>query len=391
MRIAYFDCFAGASGDMILGALLDAGLSLENLKQEISKLGLSKYGIDAEQVVKRGISGTQAVIAIDQGHHEHHHRHLSHIKEIIVSSKLDEKVKNLSLSIFTKLAEAEAHVHNTDVESVHFHEVGAMDAIIDVVGAVVGLHLLGIDKCFCSPLHLGSGTVMCAHGEIPVPAPATAQLVQGLPVYATDVKGELLTPTGAAILSTLCSGFGPMPMMTMDRVGYGAGVSDPDIPNLLRVHIGAASHENTSLDSNQVAIIETNVDDMTSQIYGHVMEKAFGMGALDVFFTPVQMKKNRPGALLTVICSPLDVSRFSRLLLEETTTIGVRWRLENCLNARREIKTVETPHGPVRIKYAMMDNHIVNISPEYDDCKKVAGESGVPLKQVMETARKLAD
>jgi len=389
MRVAYFDCFAGASGDMILGAMLDAGLELEALRAEIAKLGLGKYSIDAKGTAKKGISGTQALIIIDQDHHGQHHRHLSNIKEIIGSSSLEEGVKAKSISIFTRLAEAEARVHNCDPESVHFHEVGAMDAIIDVVGVVAGFHLLGIEECYCSPLHLGTGTVACDHGILPVPAPATTQLVRGYPVYATDVEGELLTPTGAAILTTLCCGFGPMPSMVIDQVGYGAGMSDPPIPNLLRISIGEAADGEVPFEADQLAVIETNVDDMSPQIFEHVMEKALGMGALDVFMSPVQMKKNRPGTLMTVTCNPGEISRFAEFLMTETSTIGIRWRIENRLKAKREVRIVDTAWGPIRVKFAAIGEKVVNLSPEYDDCKKAAVEYGVPLKQVMETVREL--
>ncbi len=389
MKIAYFDCFAGASGDMILGALLDAGLPLEQLQAEVAKLAIEKCGVDAERILKKGISGTRALVSIDQAYHGHHHRHLSHIKEIILSSALDPVVKDRSVSIFTRLAEVEAHVHNVDVEEVHFHEVGAVDTIIDVVGAVAGFHLLGIEKLFCSPLHLGSGTVTCSHGMLPVPAPATALLVQGKPVYATEVKGELLTPTGAAILTTLCSGFGPMPPMCIERIGYGAGTLDPGIPNLLRISIGNTSCEPADFDEDHVAVIETNVDDMSPQIFGYVMEKVLEMGAKDVFLTPSQMKKNRPGTLMTIICGLAEVKRFSEFLITETTSIGLRWRMENRLKADREVKTIDTSWGPIRVKYATLGNRIVNVSPEYDDCKNVADKHGVPLKQVMEMVREL--
>lgn len=244
MKIAYFDCFAGASGDMIIGALLDAGLAIECLREEIAKLGLSHYTLDVEKVVKRGIGGSKACIGIEQHHHGHHHRRLSHIQEIIGKSDLQDSIKEKSIAIFTRMAEAEARVHRTTVEEIHFHEVGAMDAIIDVVGAVIGMTALGIQKIFCSPIHVGCGTVKCAHGTLPVPAPATAELIKNLPVYSAGIEGELLTPTGAAILSTLASEFGAMPALTIRQIGYGAGTADPDIPNLLRVIIGDASNGN---------------------------------------------------------------------------------------------------------------------------------------------------
>ena len=245
MKIAYFDCFSGASGDMILGSLLDAGLEPADLKRELDKLHLSHFDLQAEKVLKRGIGGSRALVLIDESHH-HPHRHLHHIEEIIDQSDLDEPVKRKSLEVFTRLARAEARVHRCDIEAVHFHEVGAMDAIIDIVGSVAGLHLLGVEKVFCSALHLGSGVLECAHGTLPVPAPATAELVRGKPVYSTGIEGELLTPTGAAILTTLCEAFGPMPPMTLSDVGYGAGTSDRSVPNLLRIVIGESEEESVA-------------------------------------------------------------------------------------------------------------------------------------------------
>jgi uncharacterized protein (TIGR00299 family) protein len=270
MKIAYFDCFSGASGDMIMGSLLDAGLCLEHLGKQIAKLGLSHYDITVEKVVKKGISGSQALITIDQDHHHHHHRHLGHIKQIINNSGLEEDVKEKSIAIFQRLAEAEAKVHMSEVEDVHFHEVGAMDAIIDVVGAVIGFNALKIENIICSPIHVGSGTIECAHGILPVPAPATAELIKGYPVYSTGIEGELLTPTGAAILTTLSSEFGPMPLMSVESLGYGAGTSNPDIPNLLRVIIGETenttmAYEGMDYKTQETAILEKNIDGMISQ------------------------------------------------------------------------------------------------------------------------------
>lgn len=390
MKIAYFDCFAGASGDMILGALLDAGLTIERLREEISKLQLSHYELDVEKVVKKGIGGSQAHVTIDQDHHHHHHRHLSHIKDIIENSDLDAPIKEKSTEIFVRLAEAEARVHRSSVESVHFHEVGAMDAIIDVVGGVIGVTALGIDKVFCSPLHVGSGTIECAHGTLPVPAPATAELIKGKPVYSTGIKGELLTPTGAAILTTLSSGFGPMPAMTVGHIGYGAGTADPGIPNLLRVAIGEARDDTGDYDVEQTVLIETNIDDMNPQLYDYLIGLLLNEGALDVFLTPVQMKKNRPGTLLSVICLPHAVGKFSDILMQETTTIGLRWRVENRIKARRLIKEIDTIHGPIHIKLAQNNGQIINLTPEYEDCKRVALEKNIPLKNILDDVRSAA-
>lgn len=383
MKIAYFDCFAGASGDMILGALMDAGLSPETLKTELAKLDLTHYDLQLKKVVKRGLGGSQAVVIVDEEHH-HHHRHLSHIEEIITTSTLDELVKQKSVQIFRRLAEAEAKVHRTTIENIHFHEVGAMDAIIDVVGAVAGLTAMGIQKIYCSPLHLGTGTVECAHGTLPVPAPATAELVKGFPVYSTGVAGELLTPTGAAILTTLASDFGPMPAMSVECLGYGAGTADPPIPNLLRVSIGETAENVADCEMEQVAVIETNIDDMNPQMYDYLIQQILNRGAMDIYLSPVQMKKNRSGTLLTIICTPNSVETFAIFLLKETTTIGMRWRVENRVKARRTIKEIDTHYGPIRFKFAQLGNETINVSPEYEDCKRVAHEKKIPLKEVMD-------
>lgn len=387
MLTAYFDCFSGASGDMILGALIDAGLSIDHLRDELGKLRLSHYHIDCRQVVKRGIGGTQAVVNIDGDYHGHHHRHLKDIREIIESSALDRPIKEKSVDIFTRLAEAEAKVHRTSVEHIHFHEVGAMDAIVDVVGTVAGLSLMGVERITCSPLHLGSGTIRCAHGILPVPAPATAELVTGKPVYSTGVEGELLTPTGAAILTTLASDFGPMPFMDIKYIGYGAGNAEPPIPNLLRIFIGEVRDGASGYLTERVAVLETNIDDMNPQLYDYLIQSILDMGARDVFLTPLQMKKNRPGIKMTVICPHETVGQFSDFLLQETTSIGLRWRVENRIKAHRSIVEIPTRYGVVRFKVAEACGRVVNVAPEYEDCKRIAREKGIPLKEVMEEAR----
>ena len=387
MKIAYFDCFSGASGDMILGALMDAGLPLDVLKNELAKLDLDHYDLQVEKVTKKGLGGSQAKVLVDD---HHHHRHLHHIEEIIGQSDLSDTVKTKSLAIFKSLAEAEAKVHRTTIDAIHFHEVGAVDAIIDVVGAVAGLAALGIEKIYCSALHVGTGTVECAHGTLPVPAPATAELIQGKPVYSTGVEGELLTPTGAAILTTLASEFGPMPTMTLETTGYGAGNADIAIPNLLRITIGDAAEEVKGLESERVAVIETSIDDMNPQIYDYLMEKMLQMGVMDVFLVPLHMKKNRPGTLLTVLCQPEMVDQITDFLITETTTIGLRWRIDSRLKAGREIKAMETPYGVIKFKVAKTGNRTVNVSPEYEDCKRVAMEKNIALKDVLEAARSAA-
>jgi len=384
MRVAYFDCFCGASGDMILGALMDAGLPLERLKAELAKLNLSRYDICLEKVKKKGIAGSQAIVTVEAAHH---HRHLSDIHALIGDSELSAKVKEKALAVFTRLAQAEAKVHQTAVADVHFHEVGAMDAIIDIVGAVAGLAAMDIETIYCSALNVGGGTVTCAHGILPVPAPATAELVRGKPVYSNGTEGELLTPTGAAILTTLADGFDAMPAMIPETVGYGAGTSDKAIANLLRVTIGRSKLVATGLESEQVAVIETSIDDMNPQIYDYLMTRLLKMGAMDVFLVPLHMKKNRPGTLFTVLCAPDMVSRVAGFLIAETTSIGLRWRVDNRLKARRQIQTVTTPFGDIRFKVAQTEDGPVTISPEYDDCKRVAMQHRLPLIKVMETAR----
>lgn len=390
VKTAYFDCYAGASGDMILGALMDAGLELEVLKAEIAKLGLTHYDIQAKQVTKRGMRGTQAVVIVDEDHHHHHHRHLHHIEGIIQGSDLSEIVKTRSIEVFRRLAEAEARVHGTTIEKIHFHEVGAMDAIIDVVGAAVGLSAMGIERIYCSPLHVGTGTVQCAHGTLPVPAPATAELIKGKPVYSTGVEGELLTPTGAAILTTLASDFGPMPFLNVESVGYGAGVSEPVIPNLLRVMVGKSQEESGGYLMERVVVLETNIDDMNPQMYDYVIEKLLKMGALDVFLVPVQMKKNRPGTQIKVICSLELIGAISDFLIRETTTIGLRWRTEDRIKADRSVEELETRFGTLKFKVARINGKVINVAPEYDDCKRVALQKNISLKLVMETARAVA-
>jgi uncharacterized protein (TIGR00299 family) protein len=389
MKLAYFDCFSGASGDMILGALMDAGLDPARIKEVLSKLPVAGYELSVRKTTKKGIGGSRAVVTIDGGHPQHF-RSLSTIREMLAESALDKGVKDRSIEVFTNLAEAEAKVHRRAVDQIHFHEVGAVDAIVDVVGAVAGLRLLGVDKVICSPLHVGAGTVECAHGVLPVPAPATAELIRGKPVYSTGIQGELLTPTGAAILTTLAEDFGPMPQMVPRCIGYGAGSAELSIPNMLRVVIGEDVVTGGGYESESVAVIQTGVDDMNPQIYDYVIECLLERGALDVFLTPVQMKKNRPGTLVTVICAVKDVTRFGDFLLRETTTIGLRWRIDYRWKTHRCIRELQTGLGPIRMKVATLGDGRMQSSPEYEDCKRIARERGVTIREVMEEAMRCA-
>ncbi|MCA1618885.1 MAG: nickel pincer cofactor biosynthesis protein LarC [Acidobacteria bacterium] len=383
MRTLYFDCFAGISGDMTLGALVAAGADARELKERLSLLDVPGYEVEFETVDRSGISATRAVVRLTG--EEKHHRHLSDIEKIIGDSRLDDSVKERALKIFRRLAEAEARVHNVPVNKIHFHEVGALDAIVDVVGACIGFELLGVERFASSALHVGSGTVEMAHGRFPVPPPAVAELLRGAPVYSTDVTGELVTPTGAAIVSTVCDTFGAMPLMRVGATGYGAGTREyKNFPNVLRVMVGET--EGTGGDE-RLLLVETNIDDASPQLVGHLMERAFAEGALDCFFTPVQMKKNRPGVLISILCRPGDRERLYALLFAETTTIGARCHEVERRALQRRNVSVHTRFGGVSVKVAMSGDRIVGATPEYESCRDVALREGVPLRVVEEAAR----
>jgi uncharacterized protein (TIGR00299 family) protein len=385
MKTLYFDCFAGASGDMILGALIAAGVDRETLKQQLSLLGVQGYSIEFETVDRSGISATYARV---QTAHEHAHRHLSDIFKIIYDSRLSDAVKDRAAKIFSRLAEAEARVHNQPVEQVHFHEVGALDAIIDVVGAAICFELLGIERFVSSALHVGSGTVDMDHGRYPVPPPAVAELLKGVPFYSTDTTGELLTPTGAAIITTVCTDYGPIPGMTLQQTGYGAGRRQYEkFPNTLRVLIGEDQSSSATESDEHLWMIETNMDDISPQILGHVMERAFDLGALDCYFTSVQMKKNRPGVLLSILCRAEERPRLRELLFSETTTLGVRAYQVERRALERKIVAVETQYGRIDVKVAQLNGHIVKAMPEYEQCRQAARDANVPLRVVEEAAR----
>jgi hypothetical protein len=388
-RTAYFDCFSGISGDMVLGALVDAGADLRPIESELRKLGLEGWTISAEKVKRGQIFATHVNVATAEGHH---HRGLSIILDRIEKAQLAPRAAERARKIFTRLAEAEANVHHLPVEQVHFHEVGAVDSIVDIVGACIGFELLGIDEFACSPLDVGAGQVMTAHGLLPVPAPATADLLRGAPIYTSGIQKELVTPTGAAIATTLSIRYSKIPEMTMRAIGYGAGSMDfPEKANVLRLLIGeresAAAGENLHGESDApITVIETNVDDMSPQIYGYFVDRALAAGALDVFSTAVQMKKNRPGQLITILCEPTNVSRLTDLLFSETTTIGVRLYEARRRTLAREFLSVDTGHGPVRMKISRLNGSVLNATPEYDDCQRIAAEKGIPLKDVLAAA-----
>lgn len=382
MRTLYFDSFAGASGDMILGAMVDAGVDQNALVQQLSLLNVAGFELRFEKVKRAGLSATHAVVTTQP---EHAHRHLSDILKIINNSSLNAAIKERASKIFTRLAQAEARVHNEPLEDIHFHEVGALDAIVDVVGAAICFDLLGIDEFICSPLHVGSGEVEMAHGRFPVPPPAVAELLKGVPFYSTDIKGELLTPTGAAIITTISKQYGPVPNIETAQIGYGAGTREYEsFPNVLRVFVGTTESE---LASERLLMIETNIDDVSPQIVGHVMDRAFELGALDCYFTAVQMKKNRPGVLLSVLCDVGTKDSIMQLLFRETTTLGIRSYQVDRRALARSIVRVETPYGLIDVKVAQLNGQVVNEMPEFDQCRSASMRAGVPVKVVEDAVR----
>jgi uncharacterized protein (TIGR00299 family) protein len=385
MKIAYFDCFSGISGDMTLGALVGAGVELAALEAELRRLNLPNWKISAEKVKRGAIFATQVKVEAAE---THHHRGLTEILRLIAQANLAPRVADRATRIFRRLGEAEAKVHQVDVEKVHFHEVGAVDAIIDVVGAAIGFELLGIDEFACSSLDVGAGNVKTAHGILPVPAPATAELLRGSPAYSSGIAKELVTPTGAAIATTLATRFGEMPPITLQSIGYGAGSADlAERPNVLRLLVGdAVGMEKGERWDVPVAVIEANLDDMNPQIYGYFVEQALAAGALDVYSTPVQMKKNRPGILVTLMCESASVNKLIDLIFRETTTIGVRTHEVRRRTLEREIVPVETPLGEVRMKVSRMNGTMLNATPEYEDCRQIAAQKRIPLKQVIALA-----
>ena len=385
MRIAYFDCFSGASGDMILGSLIDAGLSARLLKEELKKLRIPTIHLKVKKVLKSGLSATQVIV---EGKSEKKsHRNLKEILRIVERSGVEAKVKERSKEIFKRIASVEANIHQTQMEEVHFHELGGLDSIVDIVGSVWGIQKLGIEKILVSKVNVGGGFVKCEHGILPVPAPATLSLMEGKPIYSSGVERELLTPTGAAILTTLGTEFGSMPPMKVERIGYGAGRDNLPHPNLLRLIIGTSE---SSLPRERVTVVETNIDDMNPQFYDYVIEKLLAMGVLEIFITPILMKKNRPGHLLTIICPSEKLPFVTKFLLRETTTLGLRWHEEEREKSDREILSEETKYGKIRFKLARWEGRIVNLSPEYDDCKRLALENRVPLKEIFEEAKRVA-
>ena len=400
MRVAYFDCPSGAAGDMIMGALVDAGVPFEALRDELAKLRLPGWSLERREVMKGVFRATKIDVHVHDhdhagdaaghshthGHdrHEHPDRNLRAILDLIAASDLPATVKANASRIFTRLGEAEARVHGTTVDHVHFHDVGAVDAIVDVTGACVGLHLLGVDQVHCSALPLGGGFVTGAHGRIPIPGPGTAELLKGFPVVDTGVRRELVTPTGAAILTTLARAAGAMPAMTVEAVGYGAGNMELDAPNVIRLFLGRAA---SSGGRETIMQVETTVDDMSPQLWEVVIERLFETGALDVYLTPVTMKKSRPGTVLTALCAPDRVTELSRVLFEESPTIGVRWTAYQRERLDREMVTLPTTYGAIPFKVSRLDGRVVTVTPEFDEVRRIARAKGLPVREVLDQAR----
>ncbi|PKO01633.1 MAG: TIGR00299 family protein [Chloroflexi bacterium HGW-Chloroflexi-5] len=383
MKIAYADCFSGVSGDMFLAALLDAGLPLEVLQQNIDELNLpEKVELKLTETHKGALRAASLEVIVP---HSHNHRHLSDILKMINTSDLSEKVKATASKIFTLLAEAESRVHGEPVEHVHFHEVGALDSIVDIVGAAIGLDYLGIEQLFASPLPYGSGTINSDHGLLPLPAPATLEVLRliNAPLSPSSAEVELVTPTGAAILG--CMAEFKRPNLVMTHIGIGAGKRDLEWPNILRLMIGMVPEA----EQTEMIQLETNIDDMNPQFFGYLMDKLFASGARDVFMTPIHMKKNRPGILLGVIALRKDEATLAELLLRETTTLGLRVQPIGRYEASREFQQLDTPYGKVTIKAKIMDGKVIHATPEYDDCVRLAKENQVSLLEIYQTVNQL--
>jgi uncharacterized protein (TIGR00299 family) protein len=425
MRTLYLDCFAGISGDMFAGALLDLGLNMDVLQAELRKLPVSGYRLQARRVNKLGLQATHFKVILDShGHehdadaqftevnetpaaqphsHTHEHRALSDILHVIAHSTLSPAVKANASAIFTRLGQAEAQVHGVPVDEVHFHEVGGVDAIVDIVSAAIGIEQMGIEQVIVSPLHLGSGFVRMSHGTYPIPAPATAILIAGMPAYATEAKGEMVTPTGAAIAATLANGTGAMPLMTVERAGYGAGTRNRDFPNVLRAFLGesqttlaatsrqprtphptqhASAPNAAGFHTAPATVIEANIDDMNPQWHEPLIERLLAAGAMDVIMIPAQMKKQRAGVMLQVLAQSESVDALLGILFSESTTIGARTYEVTKHMLQRELRVARTAYGDVRVKVALLNGNVVNTAPEYEDCRAIAAQHGVPVKVV---------
>ncbi len=385
MKIAYFDCFSGVSGDMILGALLDAGLDIRELEAGLGKLKISGYKLKVERTARKGISGTKFSVDIIEQNVE---RRLKDIVEIIDQSDLDDDIKDLSKKTFKELATVEASIHGKSIDEIHFHEVGGLDSIIDVIGSLIGIKKLGIEATYSSKIHVGTGFLECQHGVLPTPAPATLALLKGIPIYSTGIEAELATPTGVCVLKTLSQDFGIMPEIKVEKVGYGAGSRELEIPNLLRVYVGETNQG--GYEKDEVILIETNIDNMNPELLGYASEILLKQGVLDVFMTPIFMKKNRPGTMLSVLTTWDRLDDILSTIFKEMTTLGVRIRHLERKRLSREIISMKTRFGEIKVKIGKIGNQIKNITPEYESCKEIAVKQGIPLKDIYDEAKETA-
>ena len=405
MKLLYLDCFAGISGDMFLGALLDLGVSIDTLRTELEKLQLKEYRISSHRAIKQNIAATKFDITVFEGPAIppftpamkvaiHKHRGYTEIAAMIEKSSLSQRVKGRALQVFHRIGEAEAKIHGIPLEKIHFHEIGAVDSIVDIIGVCIAIELLGVDEIHASPPRLGSGFVETAHGRFPVPAPATLELLKGIPVQSSNEPFELVTPTGAALLAEFCTKFGPLPAMSIEKIGYGAGTRDLEkTPNVLRAVLGDAATASSQAtdETDSVTVIETNIDDMNPQLFSDVIERLLTAGALDVFLTAVQMKKNRPGTLLTVLCESHAAESLSDLILTHTTSFGVRVQEVRRRKLAREIVKVKTKFGEIEVKVGRLHGKIISRSPEFESCKRAAAASQVSVKEVYREATRVAE
>ena len=404
MKLAYFDCPSGASGDMILGALVDAGAPFETLERELAGLDVAGYRLERREVMKAGFRATKVDVHLDgyeqdpgymgraqgararhsTGHRDSGHRGLLEILEILEGSRLAPAVRDMAARVFRRMAAAEARVHGTTPERVQFHDVGAVDAIVDVTGSCIGLHLLGIDAIHVGALPVGGGFIEGPHGKMPVPGPATAEMLKGFPTLDTGIRRELVTPTGAAILTTLAAGAGAMPAMRVTAVGYGAGTMELETPNVLRLFVGEAA---ATPPAETIVQVETTIDDMSPQLYEPLLERLLEGGALDAWLTPVIMKRSRPGIVLTALCEPGRVTELSRVLFEESSTIGVRWTAYHRARLDRKMVRLDTTYGAVAFKVSRLEGRVVTVTPEFEEVRRIARERGVAVREVLEQAR----
>jgi uncharacterized protein (TIGR00299 family) protein len=382
MKGLYFDLIGGASGDMILGALVDAGLSIDTLRDELRGLNIPEFEINSTRVEKNGFSAVKVDVKVTDQPPE---RHLEQINEIIMQSSLSEPVKARAIRIFENIAQVEAKIHNKTLDQVHLHELGGTDTIIDVTGTLIGLEILEISSIFCSPVPVGRGFIDGVHGQIPLPAPATLSLLKGVPILGSEIEAELVTPTGAALLSDLAEDFGPPPAMVIQSIGYGAGGRDLPIPNILRILVGDLTESETNV-FERLLVLETNLDDLNPEIYPYVVDRLFSEGALDVTMIPIQMKKNRPGTQIQVLCKHTEGEKLKSILFQETTTLGIRQYYVDRQALARRIVSVSTPHGDIRVKVAVTDQGTEKISPEYEDCRILAEESNLPITKIYHEA-----